>query len=361
MVTVTSAGLGGAVVVGLDQPRRDVVLAEHLDHALGRAVPGVHARRPGGRRRASRARRRRRARGRRGSPRAGRRDAAAGPSPAAGSPVVEAERADRPPGQAELAGCGRGRRRARGTTRRRGRSGPCRLRLPRPSDAPRNSSLVATRSWARLRTRSGSTTTTWVSSGIASTSSSSSSTRTGASDSIPSTAMPAAILSVISASCGWASPSAAARRRTSSVSSSSRHGGAHSRSTFSMVRWSATANERISSTSSPQNSTRTGCCSVGGKTSTSPPRTANSPRFSTRSTRVYAASARPAYDVVERRRCRRAPAPPARGRRGRSPAAAGSTGPARRRPAAARWPRRRPGGAAGAARPAAGRRCRCAG
>ena len=46
-------------------------------------------------------------------------------------------------------------------------------------EAPRNSALVATRSWARLRTRSGSTTTTWVSSGITSTSSSSSSTSTG--------------------------------------------------------------------------------------------------------------------------------------------------------------------------------------
>ena len=46
---------------------------------------------------------------------------------------------------------------------------------------------------------------------------------------MPSTAMPAAILVVISASWGWAWPSAAARRRTSSVRSSSRHGGAHSR------------------------------------------------------------------------------------------------------------------------------------
>ena len=46
---------------------------------------------------------------------------------------------------------------------------------------------------------------------------------------------------------------------------------------------------RISSISSPKNSTRSGCSSVGGKTSTMPPRTANSPRFSTRSTREYAA------------------------------------------------------------------------
>ena len=52
---------------------------------------------------------------------------------------------------------------------------------------------------------------------------------------------------------------------------------------------------RISSTSSPQNSTRSGCSSVGGKTSTMPPRTANSPRFSTR----WGAGPRPDH-VLER-------------------------------------------------------------
>ncbi len=39
-VTVTTPGLERGVVVGLDQPGGDVVLAEHLDHPLGRAVPG---------------------------------------------------------------------------------------------------------------------------------------------------------------------------------------------------------------------------------------------------------------------------------------------------------------------------------
>ena len=91
-------------------------------------------------------------------------------------------------------------------------------------------------------------------------------------------------------SSGCAAASSAARRRTSGVSSSSRQGGAHSRGTASMVRWSATAKVRISSTSSPQNSTRDGCSSVGGKTSRMPPRTANSPRLLTRSTRAYAMS-----------------------------------------------------------------------
>ncbi|CPU67756.1 Uncharacterised protein [Mycobacteroides abscessus] len=71
----------------------------------------------------------------------------------------------------------------------------------------------------------------------------------------------------------------------------SRHGGAHSPcSAISRLRWSATANQRISDTSSPQNSTRSGWSSVGGKMSRMPPRTANSPRRSTMSTRVYAAA-----------------------------------------------------------------------
>ena len=86
----------------------------------------------------------------------------------------------------------------------------------------------------------------------------------GASDSMPSTGMPSASLSSISASSGCSPASSAARSRTSGVSSSSRHGGAHSRSTWSMVRWSATAKVRISSTSSPQNSTR-GRVLVGGR------------------------------------------------------------------------------------------------
>ena len=34
-------GLRLDVGARLDQPGRDVVLGEHLDHALGRAVPGV--------------------------------------------------------------------------------------------------------------------------------------------------------------------------------------------------------------------------------------------------------------------------------------------------------------------------------
>ena len=160
-------------------------------------------------------------------------------------------------------------------------------------EASRNSWLVRTRSWARVRMRSGSQARTLVPSGSSSTSSTRSSTSTGASASMPSTGVPSAIRSQISASSGCVAASALARARTSGVSSSSRQGGAHSPcSATSRPRWSATLNQRTSSTVSPQNSTRTGCSSVGGKTSMIPPRTANSPRFSTSSTRAYARSTR---------------------------------------------------------------------
>ena len=144
--------------------------------------------------------------------------------------------------------------------------------------------------------RSGSASSTNDPAGIRSVSSSSSDpTSTGMSDSIPSTGMPSARRSSSSRSWGafWCTvASAAARSRTGAVSSSSRHPGASSSSTGPTERWSATAKSRSSVTSSPQNSTRTGCSAVGGKTSTRPPRTANSPRAVTISTRVYASSTR---------------------------------------------------------------------
>ncbi len=159
--------------------------------------------------------------------------------------------------------------------------------------ASRNSALVATRSCARARTRSGSQSSTCAPSGSTSVSSCMPSTSAGVSDSMPSTAMPSATFSSRSVTPGSCGASSRARARTSSVSSSSRHGGAHRPCwATSRLRWSATANQRISSTVSPQNSTRSGCSSVGGKTSRMPPRTAKSPRRSTRSVRVYAAAAR---------------------------------------------------------------------
>ena len=218
-------GVRRRVVEVLDQPGGHVVLGEHLDHALRRAVAGVHDHDP-----VALARRQRSMSATRPL------DVAAvgvdGRAPAAparhragehvdvdADHLAQESRSGRRARRASSAmpnglivhhglscveACARGRRRGRGTTRRRGRSGRCRRRRPPPSWRPRNSSLVATRSWARLRARSGSSTSTWVSSGIRSTSSSISSTSTGASDSMPSTAMPAAILSVSSSSCGCA-------------------------------------------------------------------------------------------------------------------------------------------------------------
>ena len=93
--------------------------------------------------------------------------------------------------------------------------------------ASRNSWLVSVRSWARVRTRSGSQATSSAPSGSTSRRVSIPSTSAGASDSIPSTAMPWLSFSSRSAAPGSTSASAAARSRTASVRSSSRHGGAH--------------------------------------------------------------------------------------------------------------------------------------
>ena len=101
--------------------------------------------------------------------------------------------------------------------------------------------------------------------------------------------MPPAIRSSIDSAPGREFLSFAARDITDGVMSTSRHGGATSRSGWSpvvRVRWSATANQRSSSTSSPKNSMRTGWSSTGEKTSMIPPRTANSPRRVTMSTRA---------------------------------------------------------------------------
>ena len=53
------------------------------------------------------------------------------------------------------------------------------------------------------------------------------------------------------------------------------------RSTFPVVRWSVGSNARSESISSPKNSIRIGSSIDGGKTSTMPPRRANSPRPAT--------------------------------------------------------------------------------
>ena len=159
--------------------------------------------------------------------------------------------------------------------------------------AAKNSSVVATRSAARVSTRSGDSTTMRVVLGRRANKGSIPSASTGARDSIPSTATPSAILLSMSAAAGICSTKAAARSRTFDDKRTSRHGGAHTcgvsaPSSTSIERWSATENRRISSTSSPKNSTRRAESSVGGKISMMPPRTANSPLRDTMSTREYA-------------------------------------------------------------------------
>ena len=310
----------GAGAVARPRPRQpggDVVLGEHLHGALRRTVPLLDDHDPPTRARGGRrclAPRPRCLRGTappRSAPTA--RDSTAPAS--ASTPALDhlaqrvperlrgvrtvpavlegdAERADPPPGLAlgEGGGAHVGQRAQRGRTevhRRlaagRGR-GPARARgTPRWWRPGRGPGCVPARGRAPAR---------GCARGSRSTSSSISSTSAGVSDSMPSTAMPCGQLVGDLGELGVLL--ARAPRRGDgprSVSSSSRHGGAHSRSTLSRVRWSATAKVRISSTSSPKNSTRSGCSSVGGNTSTMPPRTANSPRFSTRSTREYAASA----------------------------------------------------------------------
>ena len=164
-------------------------------------------------------------------------------------------------------------------------------------DASRNSRPVLIKSAARVRTFSGSQISSGAPAGRWSGSVASSvGLSSGSSASMPSTGMPSASLASMSgtdpgtlfSTTGCSAARAAARSRTSSVSSSSRQGTAMtvSMSISGMERWSATENIRISETSSPQNSTRTGCSRVGGNTSRMPPRTANSPRLPTMSTRV---------------------------------------------------------------------------
>ena len=151
--------------------------------------------------------------------------------------------------------------------------------------AARNSRLVTRRLSARARTLSGPTTTTVAVSGKYSISGTTSSTRTGSSDSMPVTAIPSAMGSASERSAGIVSASFRAFARTSAVRAISRTGVISTDLTNPSERWSATANSRISSMSSPKKSMRTGCGASGGNTSRIPPRTATSPRRDTRSTR----------------------------------------------------------------------------
>ena len=151
--------------------------------------------------------------------------------------------------------------------------------------ARRNSSVVATRSAARARMRSGSDASTGVPGGSRSTRRSMPEARTGARDSMPGAGMPSAARDSISAAPGRRSAASRARARTGALSSSSRQGTAHRPwGAAPRVRWSWMEKARISSTSSPHSSTRSGWGSWGGNTSRMPPRTLICPRASTMST-----------------------------------------------------------------------------
>ena len=110
----------------------------------------------------------------------------------------------------------------------------------------------------------------------------------GASVSAPSTNRPSAMRCRPSRKrsvCSCARRPASARISSSGMSS--RTAGTSTLATFAVESWVDDANSRSDSTSSPQYSRRTGRRASPGNTSTTPPRTANSPRCSTRSARAY--------------------------------------------------------------------------
>ena len=354
----------------------DVVLAEHLDHPLRRAVArrartttrqpsaeppldvgdrpvdvaavglgGLRGQGPG------RARRRRARPGRRGPRRAG--------------VVVEAERADRPPGLVRREACARGRRRASGRTRRprsigavaaaggrgparaeellaggdqvvRRGCGPARGRAPARGCRPGIRStqqlhVVDQHRGQRLHALDGD-----------------------AVGDLVGAARPAA---------GARSPSSAARARTSSVSSSSRHGGAHSR----LDRSRGCAGRRPRRSGSPRRRRPRTPPAAGA------PRSAGRRRRCRRGPRTRRASRpgrpgstprRPGRRTTSSRSARAAPAPARPGSRSPSPLTCGWS--TERTGATTTWTGPLAGvvagvRAAGAAPRAAGRRCRCAG
>ena len=139
----------------------------------------------------------------------------------------------------------------------------------------------------RMRIRSSSIKITSVPAGMRCKIVSVFSIKIGISDSIPSVVIPCAMRSKISSAAGYSSLAASARARMACVNKSSRQGRTDNLpTTGEVVRWLDTSKKLISSISSPKKSMRTGCSDKGRKRSIMPPRTANSPRFSTRSVRV---------------------------------------------------------------------------
>ena len=155
-----------------------------------------------------------------------------------------------------------------------------------------DASASAVASWyarrARSNVRRASETTTHEPSGRSSAGTGISSNSSGASASCPSACRPSAIRSSPSRNrsrCLGAR--ARARAATASSGTSSRTGGTSTRTTGPVDSWEDGTNSRSDSISSPQYSRRTGRREVPGNTSSTPPRTANSPRCSTTSVRAY--------------------------------------------------------------------------
>ena len=175
---------------------------------------------------------------------------------------------------------------------RRRSKGTCSRGAPAPSSRPHvearasaSADSSSASSSARWRTRLGSTTMTTALSGSRSVMISSDDESHGSHDSMPSNSDPSDNCSHWWRPHGAVPTSVAAARRTSSSGSNSRQPNSDTVSTAAVDRWSATSKRVRRSTSSPHRSIRTGSSSVEGKTSTMPPRTASSPRCSTRDSR----------------------------------------------------------------------------
>ncbi len=135
---------------------------------------------------------------------------------------------------------------------------------------------------SRDHTRTGSKTTTgpWNSSSTVR-----SGTSHGIQDSIPANCKPATNRSHVDAAHDSARRRSWALARASSEGRNSRAGKMSTVSATSELRWLDAENHRAESTVSPQNSNLAGRRPCAGNTSRMPPRTANSPRPSTRSVR----------------------------------------------------------------------------
>ena len=173
------------------------------------------------------------------------------------------------------------RRRSKGTCNR-GKVSPSPSFAPQVAASVSASAASSSSSWtARSLIRRGSTSTTCAPAGRRSGKTLAVSSRNGSHDSMPSNCSPSARCSHTAAPQGRRVVRAVAAARSVGVTTSSRQPKSATARRSCDDRWSLTEKAVRRSTSSPQRSMRTGTSAVEGKTSTMPPRTANSPRCST--------------------------------------------------------------------------------